>query len=219
MRIAVLGTGMVGRTIAGKLLELGHEVTMGSRSSDSEPLREWLAGTGGAAGGSFAEAAEASELVFNCTAGEASLEALAAAGEEKLAGKTLVDVANPLDFSEGQPPRLSVCNDDSLAERIQRAHPAARVVKALNTVNHLVMVDPARVPGDHNVFVCGDDEEAKSQVRSLLESFGWPAESILDLGGISAARGPEMYLPLWLRLYGVVDSGDFNVRVQRAARG
>jgi predicted dinucleotide-binding enzyme len=216
MRVAVLGTGTVGRAIATELTELGHAVTMGSRSADSEALAEWVQGAGeGARGGTFAEAAAASELVFNCTAGEHSLEALAAAGAENLAGKTLVDVANPLDFSAGFPPTLSVCNDDSLAERIQAAHPEARVVKALNTVNAAVMVDPSRVRGDHVVFVCGDDGAAKAQVSALLEAFGWPPDSIVDLGDLSAARGTEMYLPLWLRLYGKLETGDFNIAVCR----
>jgi predicted dinucleotide-binding enzyme len=216
MRVAVLGTGTVGRAIATELTQLGHAVTMGSRSADSEALAEWVQSAGeGARGGTFAEAAAASELVFNCTAGEHSLEALAAAGDENLAGKTLVDVANPLDFSAGFPPTLTVCNDDSLGERIQAAHPEARVVKALNTVNAAVMVDPSRVRGDHVVFVCGDDEAAKAQVSALLEAFGWPPDSIVDLGEISAARGTEMYLPLWLRLYGRLETGDFNIAIAR----
>jgi predicted dinucleotide-binding enzyme len=207
---------MVGRTIATRLVELGHEVTMGSRSRDSEALAEWVDGTAGAAGGgTFAEAAESAELAFNCTAGGASLEALEVAGAENLADKVLIDVANPLDFSQGMPPTLSVCNDDSLGERIQVAFPETRVVKALNTINHLVMVDPGRVPGDHNVFVCGNDGEAKREAAGLLQSFGWRPESILDLGDISAARGTEMYLPLWLRLMGALDTADFNISVAR----
>jgi predicted dinucleotide-binding enzyme len=215
MRIAVLGTGVVGRTIATKLVQLGHEVTMGSRSADSEGLREWLGEAGeGASGGTYADAATDAELVFNCTAGEASLDALATAGADKLAGKVLVDVANPLDFSQGMPPTLTVCNDDSLGERIQAAFPQARVVKALNTVNAQVMTDPGRLPGAHNVFVCGNDAEAKAAVRELLQAFGWPQESIVDLGEIGAARGSEMYLPLWLRLMGALGTAEFNIQVR-----
>jgi predicted dinucleotide-binding enzyme len=215
MKIAVLGTGGVGRTIATKLVELGHEVTMGSRSADSETLREWLDETGeGAYSGTFADAAAGAELVFNCTAGEASLAALAAAGADNLAGKVLVDVANPLDFSQGMPPTLTVCNDDSLGEQIQAAFPAARVVKALNTVNAGVMTDPGRLPEAHNVFVCGNDEEAKTTVGELLQSFGWPPEAIVDLGEIGAARGPEMYLPLWLRLMGALGTAEFNIQIR-----
>jgi len=216
MRIGVLGTGAVGRALATKMLQLGHEVTMGSRSAASEPLGEWLAEAGEEAkGGTFAEAAAAAELLFNCTAGTASLAALESAGAENLAGKTMVDVANPLDFSGGLPPTLSVCNDTSLAEQIQAAFPETHVVKALNTVNAGVMVDPGRVRGDHVVFVCGEDEGAKAQVRALLEAIGWLPDSILDLGDLSAARGTEMYLPLWLRLYGKLGTADFNIAVAR----
>ncbi len=215
MRIGVLGTGAVGRRIGTKLVELGHEVTMGSRSADSEGLTGWLRETGGvAAGGTFAEAASSAELVFNCTAGGASLEALQAAGAENLAGKVLVDVSNPLDFSKGVPPTLSICNDDSLGERIQATFPEAEVVKALNTINNQVMTEPGRLPGAHNVFVCGEDEGAKATVGELLQSFGWPREAIVDLGGISAARGTEMYLPLWLRLMGSLGTADFNIQVR-----
>lgn len=216
MRVAVLGTGTVGRAIATELVELGHAVTMGSRSAGNEALAEWVQGAGeNARGGSFAEAAAAAELVFNCTSGEHSLAALDDAGEENLAGKTLVDVANPLDFSGGLPPTLSVCNDTSLAEQIQAAFPETHVVKALNTVNAGVMVDPGRVRGDHVVFVCGDDAAAKAQVSALLEAFGWPPDSIVDLGEIAAARGTEMYLPLWLRLYRRLDTPDFNIAIAR----
>jgi predicted dinucleotide-binding enzyme len=216
MRVAVLGTGSAGRAIATRLLQLGHEVTMGSRSADGEALNEWLAEAGDdAKGGTFATAAETAELVFNCTAGTASLEVLRAAGAENLAGKTLVDVANPLDFSAGFPPTLSVCNDDSLAEQIQAAFPETRVVKSLNTVNSSVMVDPGRVRGEHSVFLCGDDEAAKAQVRALLEAIGWAPESIVDLGDLTGARATEMYLALWVRLYGTLDTADFNIAIAR----
>ena len=216
MRIGVLGTGIVGRTLATKLVELGHEVAMGAREATNETARAWAESAGAAASsGTFAQAAELAELVFNCTAGTASLQALEQAGEDALRGKVLVDVANPLDSSRGMPPTLAVCNDDSLAEQIQRRFHEARVVKTLNTVNHLVMVDPGRVPGEHDVFVCGDDEGAKAQVAELLESFGWPREHIVDLGGIQAARGVEMYLPLWLRLFRAFGSADVNIRVAR----
>ncbi len=216
MRIGVLGTGPVGRAIGTRLHQLGHEVTMGSRSAANEALAEWVAEAGeGAKGGSFATAAAGAELLFNCTAGIASLAALEAAGAENIAGKTLVDVAVPLDFSAGFPPSLAICNDDSLGERIQAAHPEARVVKTLNTVNSAVMVDPGRLRGDHSIFVCGDDEAAKAQVSALLEAIGWPPETIVDLGGIEAARGTEMYLPLWLRLYGHFGDADFNISICR----
>jgi 8-hydroxy-5-deazaflavin:NADPH oxidoreductase len=213
VRISVIGTGMVGKTIGTKLVELGHEVTMGSRSATNEQAAEWAGSAGASAShGTFADAAAAGELVFNCTAGMISLEALGAAGEENLSGKVLVDVSNALDFSKGRPPTLSVCNDDSVGEQIQRAFPETKVVKALNTMNAGVMVAPASIPGEHDVFVCGNDDGAKAQVSELLESFGWPAERIVDLGDIAAARGTEMYLPLWLRLMGAVGP-QFNIKV------
>ena len=216
MKIAVLGTGGVGQTIATKLVELGHEVTMGSRSAGNEAAAAWAEAAGAGAGhGGFAEAAAAGEIVFNCTAGTASLEALEAAGADNLAGKVLVDVANPLDFSKGMPPTLSVCNDESLGEQIQAAHPQAKVVKALNTVNAAVMVDPGSLPEPTTIFIAGNDEGAKQEVGALLRAFGWPQESILDLGEIGAARGMEMYLPLWLRMMGALDTPAFNVRVVR----
>ena len=217
MKVGVLGTGMVGQSIGSKLAALGHEVRMGSRSAGNEGAVAWADAVGDAASeGSFADAAGFAELVFNCTAGTGSLDALAAAGEENLHRKVLVDVANPLDFSGGIPPTLSICNDDSLGERIQATFPDVLVVKALNTINCAVMVEPDRVPGDHTVFVCGESGDAKRQVAELLGSFGWPEARIVDLGGITAARGTEMYLPLWLALHSKLGSGDFNIAIERA---
>jgi 8-hydroxy-5-deazaflavin:NADPH oxidoreductase len=217
MEIGVLGTGMVGQAIATKLASLGHEIRMGSRKAGNEDAVAWATAAGkGASEGTFADAARFGELVVNCTAGVASIDALTAAGADNLAGKGLVDIANPLDFSQGMPPTLAVCNDDSLGERIQATFPEARVVKTLNTMNCQVMVDPARVPGEHAVFVSGDDDSAKREVTALLRGFGWPEERIIDLGGISTARGTEMYLPLWLSLYGQLQTGDFNIGVVRA---
>jgi predicted dinucleotide-binding enzyme len=217
MEIGVLGTGMVGQAIATKLSSLGHEIRMGSRKAGNEDAVAWATASGkGASEGTFADAARFGELVVNCTAGVASVDALTAAGADNLAGKVVVDIANPLDFSQGMPPTLAVCNDDSLGERIQATFPEARVVKTLNTMNCQVMVDPARVPGEHAVFVSGDDDSAKREVTALLRGFGWPEERIIDLGGISTARGAEMYLPLWLSLYGQLQTGDFNIGVIRA---
>ena len=201
MRIGVLGTGMVGRAISGKLAELGHDVRVGSRTAGEGKVP-------------FAEAAAHGEVVFNCTAGNGSLDALAAAGPEQLAGKTLVDVSNPLDFSGGGP-ALFVANTDSLGEQIQRAVPGARVVKSLNTVNCRVMVDPGSVPGDHMIFVAGNDDEAKAQVMSLLGEFGWPRARVLDLGDLTAARAMEMYVMLWVRMVPVVGGPQFNVALAR----
>jgi 8-hydroxy-5-deazaflavin:NADPH oxidoreductase len=214
MHIGVLGTGEVGRAIASKLVAVGNEVRIGSRTPDNASAAEWVASAGaGASHGTFADAAAFGELVFNCTAGGVSIDALRAAGAENLAGKVLVDVANTLDFSQGRPPSLLVTTKESLGEQIQEEFPAARVVKTLNTMNNEVMVDPSKVPGEHDVFLSGNDESAKRTVRGILESFGWPTGSIIDLGDISTARGPELYLPLWLRLWGVVGGGHFNIKV------
>ena len=216
MKIGVLGTGMVGNAIATKLVALGHEVRMGSRTAGNEHAQAWAASVGaGRSAGDFAVAAGHGELVFSCIAGVHTLEALEAAGHENLDGKVLVDVGNPLDFSHGMPPTLAVCNTDSLGEQIQRAFPDARVVKTLNTMNCTVMVDPGSAPGEHDVFVCGANEDAKRQVGALLESFGWPPGRIVDLGGIAASRGVEMYLSLWLSLYGALGTPHFNIGVAR----
>jgi 8-hydroxy-5-deazaflavin:NADPH oxidoreductase len=217
MRIAVLGTGVVGHALATTLVQLGHEVKMGSRQAGNERAVAWAAGAGERASeGSFADAAAFGELIVHCTAGMHSLAALGEAGVANLAGKVLIDMANPLDFSGGMPPTLAVCNTDSLGEQIQSTFPDTKVVKSLNTMNCDVMVNPARVPGDHVVFVCGEDEDATRQVTELLESFGWPPARIVDLGGIRAARGTEMYLPLWLNLFGAVGTPNFNIGVVRA---
>ena len=216
MNIGVLGTGMVGRTIASRLVGLGYEVKMGSREAGNEKAREWAQEAGPKAWeGSFADAAAFGELVFNCTAGEHSIAALERADASNLAGKILVDVANVLDFSGGRPPAVGLGTKDSLGEQIQRSFPEAKVVKALNTMNCDVMVDPTKVPGDHDVFICGEDEDAKAQVARVLREFGWPAEHIVDLGGISAARGTEGYVALWLNLMGVVGTGQFNIALVR----
>jgi predicted dinucleotide-binding enzyme len=215
MRIGVLGTGIVGRTLAKALLSNGHEVRLGSRKAGNEAAVAWAAEIGGPASeGTFADAAGFGELVINATAGAAALDALNLAGAEQLAGKVLIDVSNPLDFSHGMPPTLTVCNDDSLGEQIQRAFADVRVVKTLNTVTAAVMVEPALVPGTHTIFVAGDDAAAKALTGELLRDFGWPAESILDLGDITGARAMEMYLPLWLRLYGATGTAVLNVEVR-----
>ena len=217
MRFGVLGTGMVGQGIAGKLVELGHEARMGSRQAGNEKAVAWASEAGdGASEGSFADAAEFGEVVVNATAGGASVEALEAAGAENLDGKVLIDVANALDFSQGMPPTLSVCNDDSLGERIQRAFPEARVVKALNTMNASVMVSPGALGETTNVFICGNDDGAKDEVAGLLQTFGWVKERITDLGDITAARGQEMYLPLWLKLYGALGTSEFNIGIVKS---
>jgi len=214
MKIGVLGTGMVGEAIATKLVQLGHDVVMGSRSATNENALAWAKATGKGHVGTFANAAIHGEIVFNCTGGMVSLEALRLAGAANLNGKVLVDVANPLDFSKGMPPTLSVCNSDSLGEQIQREFPGSKVVKALNTLNCQLMVNPTLVLGDHDLFICGNDAGAKATVLKLLkEGFGW--KTVHDLGDITAARGTEMILPIWLRLMGVMGGPNFNFHIAR----
>lgn len=215
MKFGVLGTGMVGEAIASKLLTLGHEVMMGSRTSDNEAAKEWRTQHGPRARtGTFAETAEFGEILFNCTQGIHSIEALRLAGEDNLEGKLLVDVANPLDFSNGMPPSLTVTNTDSLGEQIQRAFPKARVVKALNTMNCELMVNPKMIPGNHDAFICGNDELAKDQLTGLLcEGFGWNPDNVIDLGDITNARATEALLPIWVRLYGKLQHPHFNFHI------
>jgi 8-hydroxy-5-deazaflavin:NADPH oxidoreductase len=231
MKIAVMGTGPVGQALAGKLAEVGHEVTVGTRDPDATlarsepdyrgnpPFKAWLEAHPGVGLATPAQAAAGSELIVNATNGAGSIPMLETAGEENLAGKPIADVSNPLDFSRGTPPSLFVSNTDSLAEQIQRRFPAARVVKTLNTMSCDVMVDPSRVPGEHDVFVCGDDDDARTLVGELLRSFGWPSERIRDLGGLASARGTEMYLPLWLQLRRALGTGYFNIAVVEAPAG
>jgi 8-hydroxy-5-deazaflavin:NADPH oxidoreductase len=215
MKIAVLGTGMVGNAIATKLVKIGHQIMMGSRTTNSEAGQAWLRSVGGKAQcGTFADAAAFGDIVFDCTNGAHSLTALRQAGAANLRGKILIEVANPLDMSKGMPASLTVCNTDSLGEQIQRAFPDTRVVKALNTMNCEVMVQPSLVPGDHNVFLCGNDASAKREVTEwLCEWFSWKKDNIIDLGDITAARGTEMFLPLWLRLWSAVGTPHFNIKV------
>jgi predicted dinucleotide-binding enzyme len=216
MRIGVLGTGVVGQTIGTKLVELGHDVTMGSRHAGNEKAIAWADAAGARAGaGTMADAAAFGEMVINATSGGGSLEALTAAGAANLAGKVVIDVSNSLDHSAGFPPTLLIANTDSVAEQLQREFPDALVVKTLNTVTAAVMVDPDLVPGGHTVFLSGNDDNAKRTVTSLLQSFGWGADDILDLGDITTARGAEMYVALWLRLYRAVGTPHFNLRVVR----
>jgi 8-hydroxy-5-deazaflavin:NADPH oxidoreductase len=225
MKIAILGTGVVGQTIAHKLASLGHEVRIGTRDveqtlarSDKDgfgrpPFREWHAHNPGVRLQMHADVARFAELVVHATSGAGTLAVLELAGKENLAGKVLLDISNPLDFSRGFPPSLSVSNTDSLGEQIQRALPDTRVVKALNTMNADLMVNPRLLQAEHNVFVSGNDADAKAQVRRLLESFGWARGEVIDLGDITTARGTEQMLPIWARLYGVLPSPLFNFKI------
>ena len=226
VRLGILGTGTVGKTIAARLAGLEHDVMVGTRNPEettsrtkpdpygNPPFSAWQEEHPEVKLGTFAQAAAHGEMIVNATAGAVSLEALEQAGEDNLSGKVLIDLSNPLDFSKGMPPSLSVVNTDSLGEQIQRRFPEAKVVKTLHTMNAYLMVDPAQLAGgDHTVFVSGDDPEAKAAVTDLLRSFGWT--DIIDLGDITTARGTEMVLPVWLRLFGALQKPVFNFKIVR----
>lgn len=213
MNYGVFGTGMVGLSIANRLAELGHEVMIGTREP-SQSADKLQSKNTTVKVGTFAEAAAFGEVLFNATNGTGSLQALQLAGEENLNGKVLVDISNPLDFSKGMPPSLFISNTDSLGEQIQRTFPNVKVVKSLNMVTAAIMVNPRSVAdGEHHVFVSGNDAGAKETVTGLLKEFGWV--HILDLGDITTARGTEMYLPIWLRMWGALGTGMFNVKVMQ----
>ena len=227
MRVGVLGTGWVGRAIGGKLADLGHDVAIGTRDPASlmertepdqmgrPPFPVWHADHPQVGIGTFADVAGNADMVVNATQGAASLEALGSAGEANLDGKILIDISNPLDFSHGMPPSLFVCNTDSLGEQIQRAFPGAKVVKTLNTVTAMVMIEPRSIAdGEHTIYVSGDDAGAKAEVTSLLQDgFGW--KHVMDLGGIETARAVEMALPLWLAIVMKTNDNMFNFSVVR----
>ena len=226
MRIGILGTGGVGRTLAGALAGKGHEVVMGSRDAASAlassdvnqqtgaTLAGWHDEHDDVRIAAFSDAAAHGEAVLHATSGTGSLAALAAAGDANLGGKIVIDIANPLVWSE-QGASLSVMNTDSLAEQAQRQHPDARVVKALNTVTAAIMVDPSMLAGgDHTLPICGNDEAAKQQVTAWLQEwFGW--RDVLDVGDLTAARATEAYLLFWLRIYEATGSPIVNTRVVR----
>ncbi|MEM7332681.1 MAG: NAD(P)-binding domain-containing protein [Chloroflexota bacterium] len=227
MKIGVFGTGMVGRSIAGKLVDLGHEVMIGTRDVNNlfartepdgmgnPPFSVWQTDYSQVQVGTYEATAAHGAIVFNCTSGSGALPALEQAGAANLNGKVVIDISNPLDFSQGMPPSLFVSNTDSLGEQLQRAFPDVKIVKTLNTVNANLMVDPGLVnDGDHSIFVSGDDADAKAQVADILSSwFGW--QDVIDLGDITTARGTEMVLPIWVRLWGALQTPMFNLKVVR----
>lgn len=225
MKIAVLGTGVVGQTLAEKLASLGHQVSIGTRNvqdalSRTNPdnfgrpsFKEWSKNNSSVKVGTYAEAVAGAEIIVNATNGGGSIEALQLAGKNNLSGKILLDISNPLDFSKGMPPSLFVCNTDSLGEQIQRTFPELKVVKSLNTMNAYIMVNPGLVPEEHQAFMSGNDEGAKGKVKELLKSFGWKDTMIIDMGDISTARGTEQLLPIWIRLWGALKTPMFNFRI------
>jgi hypothetical protein len=230
MKIGIIGTGAVGKTIASKLLELNHGVMMGTRNVSDKitstakdiygnpPFNEWLKTNNKIKLGSFAEAAAFGDLIINATNGRNSVTALINAGAKNLAGKILVDIANPLDFSSGMPPTLlaGLNNTNSLGEEIQKTFPDTMVVKTLNTMWCGLMINPNLVEkGDHINFISGNNPEAKTKVKKLLNQFGWLDENIFDIGDITGARATESLLPIWLKVMGVTKNGAFNFKLVR----
>ncbi|MDF2747690.1 MAG: oxidoreductase [Propionibacteriaceae bacterium] len=213
MRMAVIGTGMVGRTLGEGLAKAGHDIVVGTRDPARTRARdEWGATSLSLA--SYGQIGVGADLFINATSGDASLEALQAVGDDALAGKVLIDVANALDRSSGFPPTLFVCNTDSLAEQLQRAFPRTKVVKAFNTMTAAVMVNPGAVGrGDTTVFVAGNDADARATVAAVATDLGWT--DVMDLGDLTAARGLEMWVSLWLRLLMALGGPMFNIKVVR----
>jgi predicted dinucleotide-binding enzyme len=213
MKIGILGTGMVGEALGTKFVQIGHEVKMGSRTANNEGATKWVQATGPKASqGTFADASSFGEMIFLCLKGDVFLDIAKSLNPSALSGKVIVDVSNPLDFSRGMPPSLSICNTNSLGEEVQKAVPSAKVVKTLNIVNCEVMVDPKK-GGDPSMLLCGNDADAKNRVTALLKTMGW--RDIIDLGDISKSRGTEMLLPLWLNLMGLFGSPNFGFKVVR----
>jgi predicted dinucleotide-binding enzyme len=215
MKIGILGSGIVGETLGSALVARGHEVKMGSRGATNEKAAAWAGKAGAKAShGTFADAAAFGEVVILCTNGGGAVEAAKAAAPG-LKGKVVIDTTNPLDFSKGFPPSLFFRGDDSLGEQVQKAVPDAKVVKALNTINAVVMTDPAKVGGgEHDLLIAGNDDAAKAKVKELLGAwFGW--KHVVDLGDITGARATETYLALWVRLYGTLKTPDFSIKIVR----
>lgn len=222
MKVGIIGSGVVAQTLGTKLAELGHEVLLGTRDPKkldekknmTGTLNEWLGAIKGKAKVvTFQEAATQGDLLINATHGQNSVEALKLAEAGKAGAKTLIDTANELDFSKGFPMALA-SESRSVAGDIQAAFPNLKVVKCFNTMAAPIMVNPKMVHnGDHTIVLSGNDPGAKAQVTELLKSFGWT--DILDLGDINAAKGQEMYMGLWVRLYGSLKNGMINIKVQR----
>jgi 8-hydroxy-5-deazaflavin:NADPH oxidoreductase len=197
--VGVLGTGMVALTLVTRMRELGYDVWVGARSADSDSL-EPFAEIDGVHTGSFADVASSADLLINATNGRNSVSALSMAGADNLAGKPVIDLSNDLEPVEGGYPRPMASIERSTGRQLQDEFPDAHIVKSLNTMNNKIMVDPSLVPGDHVVFMSGDNAAAKDRVSALLHSFGWRPEQIVDLGGIDTAAGPEMAMALWMNL-------------------
>jgi hypothetical protein len=225
MKVGILGTGVVGQTLAEKLSQLGHQVMIGTRDKQvtlakaekdnfgRPPISEWLKNNSKVQLGTYSETAAFGDMVVNATSGIGSVDALKMAGENNLGEKVLLDASNPLDFSKGMPPTLTICNTDSLGEQIQRTFPKVKVVKTLNTLNAYLMTNPKLLPEPTNLFLNGNDAGAKNEIKKLLISFGWGENDIIDMGDISTARGTEQILPIWVRLWGTLQTPMFNFKI------
>lgn len=218
MNIGVLGTGMVGETIATALVQKGHQVCIGSRNAHNEKGAAWVKkNSKNGSQGDFGAAAAFGELVFLCLNGEHTLEAIRSIDSVHLQQKILIDLTNPLDFSQGMPPRIleGMGNSNSLGEEVQKTLPNTYVVKTLNTITAKLMVEPKLVNGgDHTLFICGNHTDAKNKVKHfLVDTFGWKPAQVLDLGGIEAARGTEAYVPFWVGIMQAMGTPMFNVKV------
>ena len=222
MKIGIIGTGVVAQTLGAKLVELGHDVVLGTRDPKkldekknmAVSLNEWLAAVKNKAKvATFKDAAQHGELLINATHGQASVEALKLAEVDKVGAKVLIDTANELDFSKGYPVALA-SHERSVAGNIQKAFPGLKVVKCFNTMAAPIMVNPKMIKGgDHTIFIAGNDTGAKAKVTDLLKSFGWT--DIMDLGDIQAAHGPEMMMGMWVAIYGSLKNGMVGIKVQR----
>ncbi|REH00849.1 NADPH-dependent F420 reductase [Flavobacterium aquicola] len=215
MKIGVLGTGAVGTAINSKLIELGHQVMIGSRDNTNEKAIEFVDKfDSNASSGTFEEAASFGEIIFNCIKGEFAVAVLKSV-ENSIQNKILIDISIPVDTSKGAPLSLipELCNTNSLGEEIQKNLPDTKVVKTLNTMWSTLMTAPGTLKnGDHTNFICGNDDEAKATVKSLLNEIGWKDETILDLGDIVGSRGTEATVLLWLRIWGAT-IGTFSLKV------
>jgi 8-hydroxy-5-deazaflavin:NADPH oxidoreductase len=185
---------------------------IGSRDPDKPELREWLSdGGAGIGAGTFAQTAANGELLVLAVLGDAAEDAIAEAGPGNFSGKVVIDAMNPLDFSGGFPPKLSICGEDSLGERVQRALPGAMVVKAFNTIGNPYFVDPSFPDGRPTMLIAGDDEAAKRTVTDVLADFGWP--DTVDIGGIEGSRELEAICIAWVKIGGARGAWDHGFKL------
>lgn len=220
MKIGILGSGDVGRKLGDGLIEIGHEVKIGTRDPNKEQIVQWLRNHGNgekqkASVGSFTEAASFEDMVIIATQWDGTINAIkmADSATKNFAGKIVIDVTNPLDFSKGMPPKLAVGHTDSAGETVQRLLPDAKVIKTFNIVGNPHMVHPDFPCGPPTMFICGNDEEAKKMIMdSILTPFGWET---IDIGGIEGARLLEPLAMLWITYYFRTNNGNHAFKLLR----